>query len=106
MEFLSRADIQQRFYSLIGDLPPRRSTWEHPVLKNDPLAQAFREQLERVKPTPKVLEWERIVQEMRLVTERVVRGGLSQDQAVRELDTRVDQILEKRRWIEQRRRQQ
>ena len=106
IEFLSRPDIQQRFYALIGDLPPRRSTWEHPALANDPLAQAFRDQLERVKPTPKVLEWERIVQEMRLITERVVRGGLSQDQAVRELDARVDQILEKRRWIEQRRQRQ
>ena len=102
IEFLSRPDIQQRFHAAIGDLPPRRSTWEHPSLANDELARAFRDQLERVKPTPKVLEWERIVQEMRLATERVVRGGESQDQAVRELDAQVDKILEKRRWIEQR----
>lgn len=55
--------------------------------------------LERVKATPKVLEWERIVQEMRLVTERVVRGGQSHEDAVQELDKRVDEILAKRRWI-------
>lgn len=101
IEFLSRPEIQQRFYGLIGDLPPRRSTWEHPALADDELAHAFRDQLERVKPTPKVLEWERIVQEMRLATERVVRGGQSQEQALRELDARVDGILAKRRWIEQ-----
>jgi len=99
VEFLSRPDIQQRFHALIGDLPPRRSTWEHPELANDPLSMAFRDQLERVKPTPQVLEWERIVQEMRLATERVVRGGQSQDLAVAELDARVDAILEKRRWV-------
>jgi multiple sugar transport system substrate-binding protein len=99
VEFLSRPEIQQRFYALIGDLPPRRSTWEHPALANDELAHAFREQLERVEPTPKVLEWERIVQEMRLTTERVVRGGLSQDDAVRQLNARVNGILEKRRWV-------
>jgi multiple sugar transport system substrate-binding protein len=52
-----------------------------------------------VRPTPKVLEWERIAQEIRLVTERVVRGGLAQDRAVRELDASVDGILAKRRWI-------
>ncbi|CCG38797.1 ABC transporter sugar binding domain protein [Xanthomonas citri pv. mangiferaeindicae LMG 941] len=46
-----------------------------------------------------MLEWERIVQEMRLVTERVVRGGQSHDAAVQELDQRVDEILAKRRWI-------
>lgn len=99
VEFLSRPDIQQRFHALIGNLPPRRSTWQHPELANDPLARAFRDQLERVKPTPKVLEWERIVQEMRLASERVVRGGEPQDRAVRELDAEVDRILEKRRWI-------
>ncbi len=99
IEFLSRPDVQQRFYALIGDLPPRRSTWKHPALANDELARAFRDQLERVEPTPKVLEWERIAQQMRLVTERVVRGGLSQDAAVRLLDARVDDILAKRRWV-------
>ncbi|ADV27132.1 extracellular solute-binding protein family 1 [Pseudoxanthomonas suwonensis 11-1] len=102
VEFLSRPDIQQRFHAMIGDLPPRRSAWEHPELAGDPLSAAFRDQLERVKPAPKVLEWERIVQEMRLVTERVVRGGLAQDAAVRELDQRVDRILAKRRWIHER----
>lgn len=99
IEFLSRPDIQQRFHAVIGDLPPRRSTWQAPSLANDELARAFREQLERVKPTPKVLEWERIVQEMRLVTERVVRGGEAQETAVQDLDHRVDEILAKRRWI-------
>ena len=102
VEYLSRPEVQRRFHALSGNLPPRRSTWEHPDLAGDPLAAAFRDQLERVRPTPKVLEWERIAQEIRLVTERVVRGGLPQDQAVRELDAGVDAILAKRRWILQR----
>ena len=63
---------------------------------------AFRDQLERVRPTPKVLEWERIVQEMRIATERVVRGGQAQADAARELDQRVDAILAKRRWLHER----
>lgn len=99
VEFLSRPDIQQRFHAELGNLPPRRSTWEHPALAGDPLAAAFRDQLERVRPAPKVLEWERIAQEMRLAGERVVRGGQSQDAALTQLDARVDGILEKRRWI-------
>ena len=99
VEFLSRPDVQQRFHAEIGNLPPRRSTWEHPALAGDPLAHAFRDQLERVKPTPAVLEWERIVQEMRLASERVVRGGQPQAAALAQLDARVDRILEKRRWI-------
>lgn len=99
IEFLSRPAIQQRFYKIIGDLPPRRSAWQSPELQDDPLTAAFADQLERVKPTPKVLEWERIAQQVRVVTEQVVRGGLPQDKAVEQLDQQVDDILAKRRWI-------
>lgn len=99
IEYLSRPAVQERFHALMGNLPPRRSTWALPGLRQDPLAAAFRDQLERVKPVPKVLEWERIVQEMRLATERVVRGGVSRDRAASDLDARVDAILEKRRWV-------
>jgi multiple sugar transport system substrate-binding protein len=102
IEFLSRPEVQERLHAVIGDPPPRRSTWTLPGLARDAYAGAFRDQLERVKPTPKVLEWERIVQELRLTSERVVRGGESQDTAVRELDARVDEILEKRRWMHER----
>ena len=60
---------------------------------------ALRDQLERVKPTPKVPEWERIVTEMRLAAERAVHGDWSIDQAAAELDARADRILEKRRYL-------
>ena len=99
IEFFARPDVQRRFHALTGDLPPRRATWTDPGLAADVHARAFREQLERVKPAPKVPEWERIANEMRLVAERAVHGELSVEQAVRELDARTDRILEKRRWL-------
>jgi multiple sugar transport system substrate-binding protein len=99
VEFLSRPDVQRRFHALTGDLPPRRATWSDGGLVGDVHARAFREQLERVRPAPKVPEWERIATEMRVVVEKTVHGGLSVDQAVTELDRRADRILEKRRWI-------
>jgi len=99
VEYLSRPAVQQRFHALIGDLPPRRSSWDDPGLASDPFAAAFRDQLERARPVPKVLEWERIAQEMRISSERVVRGGASPETELAELDRRVDAILEKRRWI-------
>jgi multiple sugar transport system substrate-binding protein len=99
IEFLSQPAVQRRFHALTGDLPPRRATWTDPGLAADVHARAFREQLERVKPTPKVPEWERITTEMRLVAERAVHGQLSVEQAARELDARTDRILEKRRWL-------
>jgi multiple sugar transport system substrate-binding protein len=99
IEYLSRPDVQRRFHALTGDLPPRRAAWTDPRLAADVHTRAFREQLERVKPAPKVPEWERIATEMRLVAERAVHGQLTVEQAARELDVRAAQILEKRRWL-------
>ena len=99
IEYLSRPDVQQRFYELTGDLPPRRSTWDDSGLAKDVHAAAFRDQLERVEPTPKVPEWERIATELSIVGEQAAHGRLSVDAAAAALDVRADRILEKRRWM-------
>src|SRR6202171_425427 len=99
IEYLSQPSVQRRFHELTGDLPPRRASWVDAPLANDVYARAFRDQLERVKPAPKVPEWGRIANEMRLVAERAVHGGLSGDQAVKGLAAGADRILEKRRWL-------
>lgn len=97
--FLSDPAIQARFHGLTGDLPPRRSAWTSASLTQDKYTRAFREQLERAKPTPKVPEWERIAQELRIVGEQMVGGRYSVDEAAAELDRRADKMLEKRRWM-------
>jgi multiple sugar transport system substrate-binding protein len=99
IEYLSQPAVQQRFYQLLGDMPPRRSSWQGGALRDDPKARAFREQLEHVKPTPPVPEWERIANEMQLVAAEAIAGRLTIDQAAAEMDRRTDRILEKRRWI-------
>ena len=111
IEYLSRPAVQQQFYRLTGNLPPRRSTWRIPMggpmegtqtLADDPHARAFFEQLSRVRATPGVPEWERIAQEMQLAASRTVFAGVGVDETVSQLDARVDGILEKRRWMAQR----
>lgn len=99
IEYLSRPDVQRRLYDLLGDMPARRSAWDGGSLRTDPKVQAFREQLEHVKPSPQVPEWERIANEMQLVAARAVAGELTVDEAAAEIDRRADRILEKRRWI-------
>jgi multiple sugar transport system substrate-binding protein len=111
IEYLSRPEVQQRWYALTGNLPPRRSAWDDPRLAGDDHVRAFRDQLERVRPTPPVPEWERIATEIRFASERAARriaarGAVSPaelaaivDAAAAELDARADQILDKRRWM-------
>ena len=77
----------------------RRSAWDEPGIAGDPRTASFRLQLEHVRATPKVPEWERIAQEMRIVAEQMVAGRLTVDAAAAELDRRADAILAKRRWM-------
>lgn len=104
MAYLARPEVQQRFHALTGNLPPRRSTWQRAGADGLPLiadvkSSAFAQQLERVKPTPAVPEWERIAQEMQLQMNRAVAERWAPQQLGVALDARCDSFLEKRRWL-------
>ncbi len=99
VQYLSRPDVQDQFHAISGDMPPRRSTWERPGLADDPYAGAFREQLEHVKPVPKVPEWQQIATQMSIVGAQLANGKLTVEQAAKKLDARADRILAKRRWV-------
>ena len=97
--YLSRAPVQARFHELTGDLPAQRRAWTAPKLAVDPHVRVLGAQLERARAVPKVPEWERIVTEMQIVAERMVRGEFTVDAAAAEIDARADRLLEKRRWM-------
>jgi len=103
VEFLSRPEQQLRFLELSGDLPAHREAWQDPSLTGDPRIRAFGEQLLRVVPTPKIPEWEQIAARIQERTEYAARGAVSADSALAMLDREVDRILEKRRWLLDRR---
>jgi len=103
VEFLSRPEIQVRFYELTGDLPPRLEAWDDTVLSRNDKAHAFREQLERVQPVPLVPEIELIMAKLIEYAEQSIRGGVPPAEAMRRLDAEVNNILEKRRWMLERR---
>jgi multiple sugar transport system substrate-binding protein len=99
IEFLSETAQQVRFYELSGNLPARTAAWQDPALAADPRAAAFFEQLQHVRPTPKIPEWERIAITITRYLEALVRGDATPEAALAALDAEVDAILEKRRWL-------
>jgi multiple sugar transport system substrate-binding protein len=99
MEYLSRPDIQLKFYKLTGDLPARRTAWQDTTLANNVHARAFREQLDRVLPTPQVPEWEQIATKVYEHGEQAVRGKKTIEQTLADLDRDVNNLLEKRRYL-------
>ena len=102
IEYLSRPDVQVRFHEITGNLPARESAWEDPVLAENEYADAFREQLGRVRPTPKIPEQERIAQTIRKYAEFAASEAMTVEEALAALDREVDAMLEKRRWLLQR----
>ncbi|WP_426046085.1 extracellular solute-binding protein [Brevundimonas sp. TWP3-1-2b1] len=99
VRYLSDPAVQARFNIITGDLPARPSAWAAPKVASDPYVTAFNGQLARARAVPKVPEWERVVTEMQIVAERMVRGELTVQQAGAEIDRRADRLLEKRRWM-------
>ena len=99
VEFLSQTPQQVRFYELSGNLPARTAAWQDPALAGAPRARAFFDQLQRIRSTPKIPEWERIATVLTRHLERLVRGETTPDAALTALDAEVDAILEKRRWL-------
>jgi multiple sugar transport system substrate-binding protein len=98
-EYLSKPEVQSRFYALSGDLPARREAWDERSLAGDVKAQAFRVQLSRVEPMPRVPEWEQIAQKVAEDMEPAIRGRDPVPEALSTLDANVDRMLEKRRWM-------
>ena len=99
LEYLSEPAQQARFYELSGDLPSRPSAWRLAKLAADPKTRPFLLQLQHVASPPKVPEWERIANRVAQAAEQVMRGGRDLDSALAALDADVDRILEKRRWM-------
>lgn len=99
VEFLSEPATQKRFWALCGDLPARRTAWEEPALAGDAKTASFRLQLEHVRATPKVPEWEQIAAKVWEKLEPVARGAKGLDESLASLDADVETILEKRRWL-------
>ena len=95
---LTSAASELRYQQLIGNLPARRSAWDTPQMRT-PILRPFGDQMLAPTNDPHIVEWERVRSEVQLVAERVVRGQLSIDEGLAEMDRRVDRQLAKRRGL-------
>ena len=101
VEYLSQPATQLEFFHLLYDLPAVKSAWNDPSLKNDPYIKAFYTQFKNVKSMPKVIEWEQIAfAKLQQYAELAAMGAMTVDESLRNLDKATNQILEKRRWLQ------
>ena len=105
IEYLSDPVRQVELYRFTGDLPARKIAWKDEILVSDRHVRAFWEQLQRLRSTPKIPEWERIADKITRYAEAAIRGRMTVDEALAALDEDVDVLLEKRRWLLRKRKQ-
>jgi len=103
IEFLARPEQQLRLFAASGDLPAARAAWDDPALAGDAPLRVFRAQLQYVEPMPRVPEWERVATRVAEAAESAARGAVSIDEALSGLDADVDRLLDKRRFLLDRR---
>ena len=99
VEYLSAPAQQRRFFELTGNLPAHREVWSDSAFTGDARTLAFKRQLERVTATPKIPEWEQIANRVWVAAEQAIRGSETPAGALELLDTDVDRMLAKRRWL-------
>lgn len=105
IEFLASREQSIAFYRITGNLPPRKSAWEDSSLAHNPYIRAFYRQMQRLEPLPPVPEWEQIAIKLQLYVEYIATKTLTVDEALSRFDKEVDQMLAKRRWLVERRKQ-
>jgi multiple sugar transport system substrate-binding protein len=99
VRYLTAVPTELFYHRITGTLPSRPSAWDAPTIARDPVMAVFRQAVEHGAPNRNLPEWDRITPQVQLVAEQVVRGSLSIDAAVAEMDRRADAILAKRRWL-------
>jgi multiple sugar transport system substrate-binding protein len=100
IEYLSETAVQIEFYKLLSNLPAVKEAWQDSLLINNIYMKAFYNQFKHVVATPKIPEWEQIAfSKIQQYAELAVRGVMSVDEAMKQLDSDVELILEKRRWL-------
>lgn len=100
LAYMTSAASELRLQRLIGNLPASRSAWSDPAL-GVPVLAPFAAQIATPPDDPPIIEWERLRIEVQLIAERVVRGQLTVDQGLAEMDRRADRILAQRRALVQ-----
>lgn len=99
IEFLAAAERQVALNAVTGDLPASRAAWARAGLADAPRTRAFYTQLQSLRTTPKIPEWEQIASLVARHSESMIRGEDSLDSGLDALDADVDRVLAKRRWL-------
>lgn len=92
IQWLTQPDVQVGWFKAVNDLPSRQSAWKDTALTSDPKVSVFGEQLKSVKTAPALTTWTQVSAAADTEIERVIRGGKSSQDAVKQLQSTADSL--------------
>jgi multiple sugar transport system substrate-binding protein len=75
IQYLSKPQVQVKWYQTVSDLPAVQKAWDDPVLSSDAKIRVFGEQLKTAKAPPAVATWEQIAKGIDNELEKVAKGA-------------------------------
>ncbi|WP_243640105.1 sugar ABC transporter substrate-binding protein [Micromonospora sp. MW-13] len=73
VQWLSKPEVQVKWYQAVKDLPSVQSAWNDPTLTGDTLLTAFGQQLKSAKAPPAITTWEQIAAAFDLEVEKLCK---------------------------------
>jgi multiple sugar transport system substrate-binding protein len=92
VQWLSQPDVQTKWYETISDLPAVESSWEDGKLATDEKLAVFGEQLTSGNAPPTTPTWEEVSAVIDRDIEQIVRGEISVDEAVADMQAQATSI--------------
>lgn len=92
VEYLSRPEVQVKWYETVNDLPSVQAAWDDPTLADDPMLATFGEQLQDAKAPPAIATWEEVASAIDGQIERVTQGNTSPEDACAAMQQEAESI--------------
>jgi multiple sugar transport system substrate-binding protein len=97
VEFMSRPDIQVKWYQLTTDLPTRTEAWENDFFKDKPMIKVFGSQLSDTKSPPRLQKWEEMSVKINTQMEKAVFGKVTAAEALGAMEKDINDVISRGR---------
>jgi multiple sugar transport system substrate-binding protein len=92
VQWLSRPEIQAKWFTMVGDLPAVRDAYNNGKLASDGHLKVFRDQLDDANPPPVLAKWEEVASSINDIQEQVTTGGKSPEAGAEEMQQKAESI--------------
>jgi multiple sugar transport system substrate-binding protein len=92
LAWLSKPDVQVKWYQAVSDLPAVQSAWDDPALSADPMLKVFGTQLESAKAPPSFPTWTQLAAAFDVEAEKVCVAGADPAAALKAVQSQAESI--------------